>query len=75
MKVKGRALSHKTHARCALRHVVVEGSNGTYTVPAVSENLTITVTEAEELRALAVKIVVCEKSEDAEDTEACPCEN
>ncbi len=39
------------------------------------ENLTITVTEAEELRALAVKIVVCEKSEDAEDTEACPCEN
>ena len=39
------------------------------------ENLTITVTEAEELRALAVKIVVCEKCEDAAEGEACPCEN
>jgi CBS domain containing-hemolysin-like protein len=33
------------------------------------ENLTITVTEAEELRALAVKIVVAERSEDAENEE------
>ena len=39
------------------------------------ENLTITVTEAEELRALAVKITVCEKNEKAENTETCPCEN
>ena len=39
------------------------------------ENLTITVTEAEELRALAVKIVACERCEDAEEGEACPVEN
>ena len=39
------------------------------------ENLTITVIEAEELRALAVKIVVAERCEGAEQGEACPAEN
>ena len=39
------------------------------------ENLTITVTEAEELRALAIKVVVSERCEDAEQGEACPVEN
>ena len=39
------------------------------------ENLMITVTEAEELRALAVEIVVSERSEDAEAQDECPCED